>query len=168
MKAKNEETRQEVQEELGRKREEVARTKRDVDYMTELESRIAEMAATNRQHVHRLEDMQNQLSRALLQVMASQTKTARRKEEEERQARLLAEERLADALAGTKHHEEVHAVQVETNKHLYALQDEISRVALEKKGNRQRQADPDSTKTYTNGQSKDRETKPRQKEKENQ
>ncbi|KAI5998687.1 hypothetical protein EDD15DRAFT_186543 [Pisolithus albus] len=175
MKAQKEEIRQEVLEELERKREEVERLKRDVECMTErfvsektrLESRIAEMEATHRQHVDRLQDMQNQVSQALLQVMASQTETARRREEEERQARLLAEERLANALASTKHHEEVHAVQAEMNKHLYALQDEISRITLEKKGNRQRQADPDSTKTYTNGQSKDRETKPKQKEREN-
>lgn len=175
MKAQKEETHQEVQKELERKHEEVERMKRDVECMTErfvsektrLESRIAEMEATHRQHVDRLQDMQNQVSQALLQVMASQTETARRKEEEERQARLLAEQRLADALASTKHYEEVHAVQAEMNKHLYALQDEISRITLEKKGNRQRQADPDSTKTYTNGQSKDRETKPKQKEREN-
>ncbi|KAI6099615.1 hypothetical protein F5141DRAFT_1142330 [Pisolithus sp. B1] len=175
MKAKDEETRQQVQEELGRRREELARIKQDVECMTErfvsektqLESRIAEMEATNRQYVDRLQDMQNQVSQALLQVMASQTETARWKEEEERQARLLAEERLANVLASTKRHEEVQAVQAEMNKHLYALQDEISRITLEKKGDRQRQADPESTKTYSNGQSKDRETKQKQKGKEN-
>ncbi|KAI6133582.1 hypothetical protein EV401DRAFT_1914346 [Pisolithus croceorrhizus] len=171
MKAKDEEIRQQMQEELERRQEELARIKQDVECMTEkfvsekaqLESRIAEMEATNRQYVDRLQDMQNQVSQALLQVMASQTETARRKEEEERQARLLAEERLANLLASTKRHEEAQAVQVEMNKHLYALQDEISRITLEKKGDRQRQADPESIKTYSNGQSKDRETKQKQK-----
>ncbi|KAI6148941.1 hypothetical protein EDD17DRAFT_1644555 [Pisolithus thermaeus] len=175
MKAKDEETRQQMQEELERRREELARIKQDVERMTkkfvsektQLESRIAEMEATNRQYVDRLQDMQNQVSQALLQVMASQTETARRKEEEERQARLLAEERLANVLASTKCHEEVQAVQTEMNKHLYALQDEISRITLEKKEDRQRQADPESTTTYSNGQLKDRETKQKQKGKEN-
>lgn len=164
MKAKDE-TRQEVQEELEKKREELARIKQDVERMTErfvsekarLESRIAEMEATNRQHVERLQDMQSQVSQALLQVMKSQTETARQKEQEERQARILAEERLVNVLARMKNHEELQAVQTEMNDRLHALQDKMSSIMLEKKADGQHQTDPEATKTSTNGQAKDRE-----------
>ncbi|KAI5994302.1 hypothetical protein EDC04DRAFT_2613206 [Pisolithus marmoratus] len=153
MKARDEETRQEVQGELERKREELARIKQDVEHMTErfisektrLESRIAEMEAANHQHVERLQDMQNLVSQALLQLMKSQAEAGRPKEAEERQARILAEERLANVLASMKHREELQAMQTEMNKRLCTLQEEISRMKSGGKADEQHQTDPETT-----------------------
>ncbi|KAI6025176.1 hypothetical protein PISMIDRAFT_550392 [Pisolithus microcarpus 441] len=171
MKAKDEETRREVQEELERKREELTRIKRDVESMTErfvsektrLETRIADMEAANRQHVGQLLDMQNLVSQALLQLMKSQNDAARPKEVEEREARILAEERLANVLASTKHREELQAVQSEMNKRLCALQDEIAKMKSGK-ADEPRKTDPDATETYTSRQAKDQETDQKERE----
>jgi len=140
MRAKDEETRKELQEELENKREELVRIQRDVQGMTEnfasekvrLEARITEMETTNRCHVERLQEMQDMVNNTLLQVMKSQTENARKKEDE-RLARLLAEERLANALAEAKHREQLQTMQDEMNKRIRALQEEISRVNTEKR-----------------------------------
>ncbi|KAI6131371.1 hypothetical protein EDD17DRAFT_1644548 [Pisolithus thermaeus] len=161
-----------LQEELEQKREELTRIKRDVECMTErfvsektrLETSIADMEAANRQHVGRLQDMQNLVSQALLQLMKSQNEAARPKEVEERQARILAEERLANVLASAKHREELQVVQSEMNKRLYALQDEIFKIKLGGKADERRQADPEATETHTSRQAKDRETDQKEKE----
>ena len=140
MRAKDEESRKELQEEVDNKREELVRIKRDVQGMTEnfasekarLETRITEMEMTNRYHVERLQEMQDLVNNALLQVMKSQTENARRKEDE-RLARSLAEERLANALAEAKHREQLQTMQDEMNKRIRTLQEEISRVNTEKR-----------------------------------
>lgn len=140
MRAKDEESRKELQEEFDNKREELVRIKRDVQGMTEnfasekarLETRITEMEMTNRYHVERLQEMQDLVNNALLQVMKSQTENARRKEDE-RLARSLAEEHLANALAEAKHREQLQTMQDEMNKRIRTLQEEISRVNTEKR-----------------------------------
>ncbi|KAI5989617.1 P-loop containing nucleoside triphosphate hydrolase protein [Pisolithus orientalis] len=174
MKARDEETRREVQEELEKKREELARIKRDVESMTErfasdktrLESRIAETEAVNRQHVERLQDMQNLVSQALLQMTKFQAEAVQPKEAEERQARILAEERLANMLANMKHREELQTIQTEMNKRLCALQDEISRMKLGRKGDEQCQADPEATETCASRQTRGRDTDQRERDEE--
>lgn len=140
MRDKDEETRKELQDELENKREEMVRIKRDVQGMTEnfvsekarLEARIIEMEAANRNNVEKLHEMQNLLNCTLLQVMKSQAETAWKREEDERLARLLAEERLANALAEAKHREQLQTMQDEMNKRIRTLQEELSRVSVEK------------------------------------
>ncbi|KAL4062208.1 hypothetical protein J3A83DRAFT_4258730 [Scleroderma citrinum] len=140
MRKKDEESRQELQEEVEKKREELTRMKRDIQCMTEnfvsekarLEARITEMETTNRYHVERLQEMQSLVNNALLQVMKSHAETAGRKEEDERQARLLAEERLANVLAETKHREHLQRTQDEMNKRIHTLQEQISKQNAEK------------------------------------
>ncbi|KAI5994303.1 hypothetical protein EDC04DRAFT_1236050 [Pisolithus marmoratus] len=171
VKARDEEIRQEMQTELKRKGEELERIKRELESTTEkfasdktkLESRITETETTNRQQVERLQDLQNLVSQALLQVMKPQTETARQKEEQERQARILAEERLANVLTSTDRHDKIQAVRDEMNKRLNALQDEVSRITLEK-ADGQGQNDSEATGIYTDGHGKDREMNRKQKE----
>lgn len=133
MRAKDEETRQEMQEEIEKKREEITHINQEVERMrqdftaekAQLQKRIEEMEKNNESHTERLQEMQGLVNQVMLKMMKSQTGSGSRREEEEQQARILAEERLANAMAKERHEKELRTIQEETNAQLRALQDEI-------------------------------------------
>ncbi|KAG6333804.1 hypothetical protein ID866_5282 [Astraeus odoratus] len=123
------EARRQLQEEVERKREEIERIQRDLermatDFLAEkarLESRIAEMEAKNRRYLETLEELQDQVNNARMQVESMQMEHARREsellaaqqDESECKARLLEEVRLARERAELQHWEEISRMEAE-------------------------------------------------------
>lgn len=138
MRSKDEETRQELQEEVDKKREEIERVKHDAERMAEtfnaekarLVAKIAEMEKENSAHIEHMQGLQGKIEKAHEQIEVTRREHVRRqteiieahKEEDERKARLLEEERLGRERAETQHRE-----------HVLKLQEEMANAEKEKR-----------------------------------
>ncbi|KAI5994304.1 hypothetical protein EDC04DRAFT_2910550 [Pisolithus marmoratus] len=138
MRSKDEETRQELQEEVDKKRVEVERIKHDAERMVEtfnaekarLVAKIAEMEKENCAHIERMQGLQGKIEEAHEQIEVTRREHVRRqteiieahKQEDERKAHLLEQERLSRERAEAQHRE-----------HVLELQHEMARAEEEKK-----------------------------------
>jgi hypothetical protein len=137
LRAKDEETRKELQEELEKKQEECLRIEQNSQRMAaefaaeraRLEALILQMEAEQQKHVQTVESLQGEVAKVLTEKEEQETLHAQRKSEilaakqaeDKRRARELEEERKARMLAEENH-----------QKHLQSLLDDMEKVRIAK------------------------------------
>ncbi|KAG2134841.1 P-loop containing nucleoside triphosphate hydrolase protein [Suillus clintonianus] len=165
MRAKHEERRSELQEELEKKQQECMRIEENSQRMasefaaerTRLEARILQMEDDHQKQLEVLEGLQGDIARVLsekeqqesLHIRKQSEMLAAKQEEDERRARELEEERKARALAEESHQTHIHSLLEDVEKTrtvkeigdvAHAEQVKRERAALEAEQQRQRSA----------------------------